>query len=148
MKRYDRFDFKARTQSGVAMIEVMVAILIFSAGILGIVGLQATAISQVSDAKYRVDAANLADQLLGQIWADDHTTSVLSAKYGTTDGSGYVAWKQLAVARLPGASSHQPTVSVVADSSDSKRSTVTIKLYWQAPGTTAVHNYAVVSRVR
>jgi type IV pilus assembly protein PilV len=57
-------------QQGVILIEAMVAILIFSIGVLAIVGLQASMVKNTADAKYRADASNIAQSRLGQIWAD------------------------------------------------------------------------------
>jgi len=57
-------------QGGVALIEAMVAIFIFSIGVLAVIGMQAVSIRTSSDAKYRADAAYLADQLIGRMWAD------------------------------------------------------------------------------
>jgi len=57
-------------QQGVVLIEVMIAILIFSIGVLAIVGLQATMIKNTADAKYRSDASYIAQQRIGQMWAD------------------------------------------------------------------------------
>lgn len=68
--------FKQRTsplksaQHGVVLVEAMIAILIFSIGVLGIVGMQANMIRNTSDAKYRVDASDIAQRRIGQIWAD------------------------------------------------------------------------------
>lgn len=58
-----------KQQAGSVILEAMIAILIFSIGILGLVGMQATAVSNVSDAKYRADAAFFANQIIGQMWA-------------------------------------------------------------------------------
>lgn len=140
-----------KREGGVAMIETLVAILIFSFGILGIIGLQAASIQQVSEAKYRIDAANLADQLLGQIWSDDHATSLVAAKYATGGGSattGYLAWRTQVQNALPGAVANPPTVIVAADAVDAQRSTVTITVRWQSPGSTSVSNYVSTSRIR
>lgn len=140
-----------KRQGGVAMIETLVAILIFSFGILGIIGLQATSIQQVSEAKYRIDAANLADQLLGEIWSDDHTTSIIAAKYATGGGTattGYLAWRTQVQNALPGAITNPPTVTVVADAVDALRSTVTVTVRWQSPGAASVSNYVSSSRIR
>lgn len=57
-------------QEGVVLIEVLVAILIFSMGVLAIVGLQATMIKSTADAKYRADASYIAQSRIGQMWAD------------------------------------------------------------------------------
>ncbi len=133
------------------MIETLVAILIFSFGILGIIGLQATSIQQVSEAKYRIDAANLADQLLGQIWSDDHTTALIAAKYGTGGGTattGYLAWRTQVQNSLPGVAANPPTVTVAADAMDAQRSTVVVTVSWQSPGASSVSNYVSSSRVR
>ena len=51
------------------ILEAMIAILIFSMGILALVGMQATAINTASDAKYRSTAGFLADQMIGTVWA-------------------------------------------------------------------------------
>ena len=57
-------------QQGSVLLEGLIAILIFSMGILALVGLQAAAIKNSSDAKYRADASYLANQIIGQMWAD------------------------------------------------------------------------------
>lgn len=56
-------------QNGVALLEALIAVLIFSLGVLGIVGLQATMIKSASDAKYRSEASYLAQQRIGEMWA-------------------------------------------------------------------------------
>ena len=49
------------------LIEALVAILIFSLGILGLVAMGATAVSSQSDAQYRTEASSLADSIAGAI---------------------------------------------------------------------------------
>lgn len=56
-------------QNGFVLLEGLIAILIFSMAILGVVGMQATAITKASESQYRADAAFLANQLIGQMWA-------------------------------------------------------------------------------
>lgn len=56
-------------QAGSVILEALIAILIFSIGILALVGMQAMAINNVADAKYRSTAAFLANQIVGTIWA-------------------------------------------------------------------------------
>ena len=57
-------------QRGVVLIEVMVAILVFSVGVLAIVGLQATMIKSTADAKYRADATYIAQSRIGHLVPD------------------------------------------------------------------------------
>lgn len=67
-------------QQGVVLIEAMVAILIFSMGVLAIVGLQAAMIKNTADSKYRADAAYIAQQRIGLMWSDpDNLASYLEA---------------------------------------------------------------------
>jgi type IV pilus assembly protein PilV len=59
-----------RAVKGIALIEALIGILIFSIGILGLVGLQATMTRAQSAAKYRADAAYLASEIVGAMWVD------------------------------------------------------------------------------
>jgi type IV pilus assembly protein PilV len=59
-----------RQQSGVLLLEGLVAILIFSFAVLALVGLQARLTTAQSEAKYRADASYLANELLGVMWGD------------------------------------------------------------------------------
>jgi type IV pilus assembly protein PilV len=48
----------------------MIAILIFSMGILAVVGLQAAMIKNTSESKFRADAGYIAQQRIGLMWSD------------------------------------------------------------------------------
>lgn len=58
------------SQRGMMLIEVLVSILIFSIGVLALVGLQARMTAAQSDAKYRADASYLANEVVGTMWGD------------------------------------------------------------------------------
>ena len=124
----------ARRQRGVMLIEALIAILIFSIGILGIVGLQASAVQQSTDAKNRAEAAYLADQLMGAMWTDNRTVANLQAKYQSCGSScsGFWTWYGTVKKTLPGVADSiadtQPQVSV--DGSG----IVTITLSWRSTG--------------
>ena len=60
----------ARRTRGIALIEVLIALLIFMLGVLGLVGLQATMTRAQTDSKSRADAAYLATELIGRMWGD------------------------------------------------------------------------------
>lgn len=57
-------------QQGVVILEAMIAILIFSMGVLAIVGLQAAMIKNTVDSEFRTDANYIAQQRIGLMWAD------------------------------------------------------------------------------
>ena len=56
------------SQSGVALIEVLVSVLLFSLGILGLIGLQTRAISLSIDAEDRNRAALIANDIAAAMW--------------------------------------------------------------------------------
>jgi type IV pilus assembly protein PilV len=58
------------SQQGVVILEAMIAILIFSMGVLAIVGLQAAMLKNTIDSEFRTDASYIAQQRIGQMWTD------------------------------------------------------------------------------
>jgi type IV pilus assembly protein PilV len=58
---------RRREQAGVALLEILVSLLLFSLGLLGLIGLQARAIGFSSDAEDRNRAALLADEVIAQM---------------------------------------------------------------------------------
>jgi type IV pilus assembly protein PilV len=136
---------RGHAQAGVMLLETLIAVLIFSFGILGIVALQAQSIRHVNDAQYRGEAIYLANSLIGRMWADDR--QALEASYGSVSGEGYKAFKD-AVARLPGATipGNEPVVTVTAGPSTTS-SNVTVTIRWQLPGESTSHNYQTTAVV-
>jgi len=139
---------RSRTrQSGSMLLESLIAVLIFSMGILAIVGMQASAVKASSDAKYRSDASMVANQLIGQMWVANRTQATLQANFqggGGADGPLYTAWLTDVQAALPGAATNPPLVTV------SQASLVTITVFWIAPGEpvgTTPHNFTVVAQI-
>jgi type IV pilus assembly protein PilV len=57
-------------QRGVVLLEALVSILLFSMGVLALVGLQAAMIKNTADSKFRADASYIAQQKIGLLWAD------------------------------------------------------------------------------
>jgi type IV pilus assembly protein PilV len=148
-----------RTQSGGFLLEALIGVLIFSFGILGIVGLQAQSLRHTGDAEYRAEATYLANSLISKMWTDD--PAVLKAKYDSTvGGAGYVTFANDA-ATLPGVvvatTTNLPTVLVdsptdclgnaVPPAPSLQGHVVVVCVLWQLPGDTAVHNYTTTGVV-
>jgi type IV pilus assembly protein PilV len=133
-------------QSGSFLLEALIAILIFSMGILAIVGLQAASIAASSDAKYRTEASLLANQLIGEMWASDHTQLVANYQGASgSGGAGYAAWLPK-VNALPGATTYAPTVAVNGVSQQ-----VLITVFWKQPSenpATPPHNYVATATIQ
>lgn len=128
-------------QRGSVLLESMIAILIFSMGILAIVGLQGASLKNTASAKYRTDASMLANQIIGQMWTDDKTNTSLKSNYESANGAKYLTWKANVQQVLPGVASNAPTV--VIDASN----VATVTIWWQSPGESAPHNYVAIARI-
>ena len=133
-----------RAQRGIILIDAMVAVVIFSIGVLGMVALQAAAIKLSSDTKYRSDAAMAAERIIAQMWASD--PAALAADFKSPEGAAYKTWKDTVTrltpqSGLPGASGKPPTIEVSADN------VVTVTVYWRAPGDAGYHNYVSTTYV-
>ncbi len=99
-------------QHGGFLLETLVGILVFTLGVLGLVGLQARAIGSTSDTTYRGEAAYLAHAYVSKMWADARANFPL--RYATAGQPEFDAFAD-AVARLPGAAAlpDNPAVTIV-----------------------------------
>lgn len=116
-----------KQQEGVMLLEALIAIVIFSLGVLGVVGMQASAVSTVQDAKYRTDAGLLVNELLGMMWAQQTQQEIGGKSPGqrlreafegdgasgaVVDGAQYTAWLAKVTSTLPGVGTAPPLVVV------------------------------------
>lgn len=127
-----------RASRGFMLIEALVALLIFSFGVLGIVGLQASMTKAQTQSKFRADASLLAQQAIGALWAD--RTNL--ARYDTITAActGYarcVEWQARVAAALPNG-------AAVVDLSRSPEVLITIN--WTPPNE-QTHTYTTLSAV-
>jgi type IV pilus assembly protein PilV len=144
-----------RNQAGVMLLEVLIAILIFSIGVLAVVGMQAAAINNVNDSKYRSEAAFLTNRLLSQMWTDNG--NLLAYQYNGTGGvpaklTNWVNDPTVGVySLLPSASTVPPIVVITNWSAAGAQVTITVR--WLMPEEAAKtpqpppHNYTVVASV-
>jgi type IV pilus assembly protein PilV len=143
-----------RDQAGSMLLEAFIAILIFSMGILAIVGMQASAIKTSADAKYRSEASLLANELIGQMWVSNRTTATLQANFQSGGGTPntYTTWyagfndANGGPTSLPGSSVYPPTVTI-----NPATGLVTIQVFWLPPNEAASqtpHNYTVTAQIQ
>lgn len=155
-----------RAQSGVLLLEVLIALLIFALGVLGLVGLQANAVKQSGQAKYRADATLLANELIGQMWLQNRAFANINMQFSSSGAGGplYNAWKARVGTVLPGAVDTPPIVAVAqvaplpaivngvqVASTLQPGTRVTITMRWKAPGEPAgdpPHNIVIVNEIR
>lgn len=113
----------ARSQSGIALIEALIAILIFAFGVLGLIGLQASMTQAQTTGKFRADASNLVSELFALVQTDNFTQL---SQYSTAGCASYARcadWKAKVEAALPGAE--------VAFNTDATTGTVAVTVSWQ-----------------
>jgi type IV pilus assembly protein PilV len=139
-------------QRGMMLLEALIAILIFSLGILGMVAINARAVQVASDAQYRTDAAKFVSEIAAEIALSVDRTSAATitnsltpfahmssgnncALSGTASSNAIVtAWlARLSAARtgLPGVIASGTQICVSTGATDYNK--VTITLRWQPP---------------
>jgi type IV pilus assembly protein PilV len=145
-------------QRGLLLVEVLVGILLFSVGVLGLVGLHATSVRESVQAEMRAEASLLADQMLGTMWSGSRSFADLRSTYASPKGTtrlrnAYDTWKDKAAARLPGAAAHPPVVDFVEVTPTAPATVtttrVTITLSWLAPNekTSTPHTLTVINEI-
>jgi type IV pilus assembly protein PilV len=123
-RRHHRHHRAAAAQRGFALIEALIAILIFSLATLGLLGLEASMMRAQGSAKYRADAAYLASDLIGTIWSDTRNI----ASYDDASCAGYERckrWLDRMAAALPGAAA--------SASVNTTSGAFTLTIRWQVP---------------
>ena len=116
----------ANRQRGSFILEALIGLVLFAVGIVALMGMAAQAINDVGQSKYRNDASELAQELVGEMWISAATP----AAFNTT------AWKARVRSTLPVGTA---TVSVRADGV-----TVDIEVKWsdkKEAGNTVQHRY-------
>ncbi len=142
-----------RAQRGALLLEALVAILIFTFGVLGVMGMQALAVQQTTDARYRTEAAALADELIGQMWAGNRNVDTLRTQFNTcfpTAGCpGYGAWFAKVQATLPQVSQTVNPPQVNVSNAPGSEGLVTIRIRWKQPSETGsdVRTYVTSARI-
>lgn len=107
------------------LLEAMIAILLFSLGVLAVVGLQAAMIQNTADSKFRSDASNIAQQRIGLMWSDPD--NVLAYLEANTDISNLLPSGTRTVT--------QPTLGEF-----------TVTVTWQQPGQEQ-HNFTTTASI-
>lgn len=110
------------TQRGILLLEALIAILIISFGILGLVALWANSVKNASEAKFRSDASFLANEMIGQMWLD---RANIAPGYAVP-----INWTNRVAATLPGGTG----AIDVAINPDTTQLQETITVGWTLPG--------------
>jgi type IV pilus assembly protein PilV len=142
-------------QTGFTLIEVMIAVLVFSLGVLAMANLQANAIRLSTDAQQRAEATYLADQLLARMLVSDRSTastfahmpdgSVSCAPSGAASTNPVVTeWLQDVTKTFPRATAAEQQIIVSGLQMDE----VTVRLCWKNRENDTPHTLEVSNRVQ
>lgn len=146
-------------QQGSVLLEALIAILIFSFGLLGLIGIQASAVGLSIDAKYRADAAYLANQIVSQMWVDranmdgyaHHPTGNACAPTGgasanprVINGTNSGSWTFQVARSLPGATEDRQQIRVTTVGTTRR---VEVALCWRRPSETTWHRHVTATQI-
>lgn len=148
------------------MVEVLIALLIFALAVLGMVGINAFAVSSQSDAQYRTEANKFAMQMINQIMlsvprttasftnttdmanavtAFEHYPDAGTACSGTGTASvnpAVVNWVT-AVQGTQGLPGSVAGMQQILTNADGLLNEVTVTVCWQAPGDAVVRRHVM-----
>lgn len=130
-----------RQQHGVMLLEALIGILIFSIGILAMLGMQATAMRATIDAKYRSEAGFLANEIIGSMWVDRANVANYATASATCPGDPPCAWIARVQSILPQATGTEaPGIEISGQQ-------VTVTVRWKRPGETTASNHTTVTQI-
>lgn len=123
-------------QAGVVLLESLIAVLIFSIGIIGLVGLQASMLKSTTDAKHRAEAGYIAQKRISDIWTTDEANRGTLSEVDTDIA---------AMSGLP--LGLRDTIRGAPEAGcDSAPSCYIIVVKWTPPGGTQ-HQYSIVTHI-
>jgi type IV pilus assembly protein PilV len=145
-------------QQGVMLLEALIGLLIFSLGILALVALQSVSISNVSNAKFRVEAAFAAEEIMNRMWVDSgvQLANVQNYRYPGGNAPYLMAWlgRLQGSQGLPGTMTYPPIIQVLPSTITVQQAPdplviqqvreVRVTIRWKAPDALAPSNHTAI----
>jgi type IV pilus assembly protein PilV len=127
---------------GSALIESLLAILVFSVGIVSLMSLLTATLRESNNARYRSEASLLATDLVSRMWSGDRSLQALKQRFYPT-AAEYQDWLTRVRSTLPGITG----VDNLPDLRIDDERQITLTLFWQTPSDAQKHQLVVVTRV-
>ena len=127
-------------QKGSMLLEALLAMAVFSVGVLGLVRMQAVSVTHVSNAKYRTEASFLANRVVAEMWSNRNNLPAYAYAGGAAPAV-LANWVTEVQGILPGAAANPPLITLGAGNQ------VTVTMYWRPPNAATLHNYIVVAYI-
>jgi type IV pilus assembly protein PilV len=163
-------------QQGSVLLEALIAIVIFSVGLVGLIGIQAKAVGMSIDAKYRADAAYLSNQIVSQMWLDRANIATYAHNAGTAtcaagaapsanaivhNGTSSGGWTYQVAKSLPQATQEKQTIVVSTycnnilkglapnpcAATEVETYQVAVGICWQRPQETTSHTHVTLTQI-
>lgn len=137
--RYGSLYLKVLAQRGSALVEGLLAVVVFSVGLISLLMLLAATQVDSANAHYRSVASLLASDLVARMWNGDRSAAALQARFADGQAPEYLEWQQRVQAALPGVTLTELPPQVVIDPDRN----VTIELRWRSPAESSTHRLVV-----
>ncbi len=134
---------KLHYQAGAVLLEAMIAIIIFSFGILAIAGLQGAMVKNITESNYRAEAAYIVQQQIGRMWASPATfvcTSAVGAAAASAGASAGACAASTYNGETIDVSGRLPSGSLVVTRAPNTN-TFEFDLTWLTPGDPNIHRF-------
>jgi type IV pilus assembly protein PilV len=132
-----------RSQLGIAMIEVLIAIVLLGIGVLGTIGLQGRSYSALADTGMRAEATIAAEKLIGVVTNDQANLAAYAVAAGAAPSAALKPWYDETAAHIPGA---KIAVAVVAPVTTAPGQ-VTVTIEWMRKAGSPTNKHTVTSYI-
>ncbi|APV49702.1 hypothetical protein BWI17_08420 [Betaproteobacteria bacterium GR16-43] len=137
-----------KDQGGVMLLEAMIGILIFSLGVLALVAMQAVSTSNVSNSRYRSEAAFLANEIAAAAWIGRGAKGANIPTYKWPGGNQTTKlWVDKVNSLLPQATTYPPTITQTPIPGMANGAQLTITVQWKAPDALTPSNHVAIAYV-
>jgi hypothetical protein len=126
---------------GESLISSMLSLLVFSAGIMSLLGLLSNTLIETASVEYRSKASSIASNTLVNMMIGDKSLDKLKTHYANPNGEQYKEFLRRVQANLPGTleEKNYPTISV------GEKGVVEIKIKWKSPSDQLSHQIMMSS---
>ncbi len=125
-----------KKNNGYLIVEVLIALLVFSIGILGALKMQANAISESVSHGNRLIAIELVNSLANKINLDSNSID----EYVNKSSQSYIDWQQELNTSLPNSLDKPPEIIV---ENIGGKNVLTIRVYWKDPSDNNFSQYFI-----
>lgn len=126
-------------QRGETLISALMSILIFSVGIMAMLGLMTAVMIETGNTQYRIKANEIASNTISMMWVGERSVAKLKEKYAKPEGEGYKIFFSIVKSSLPGITTEKNKPSIDIDN----KGLINISIKWQTPSDPQSHKITV-----